>query len=140
MRKNISLGIFYYLAKFQHLVAFTSWNIVENVYCNCLLTRLWHHEFWSWPYLSNQAVFPTWPNGHDKNLNILRTKRTFKMKYKAFFIIFKGLSVKQITQFFLESESLTSKHMLGLFCPWAFVQENQSWKLCFKKFTFCNCL
>ena len=29
----------------------------------------------------------------DKNLNILRTKRTFKVKQKAFFIIFKGLSV-----------------------------------------------
>ena len=36
---------------------------------------------------------------HDKNLNILRRKRAFKMKY-AFFIIFKGLSMKQITQSF----------------------------------------
>ena len=29
----------------------------------------------------------------DKNLKILRTKRAFKVKEKAFFIIFKGLSV-----------------------------------------------
>ena len=29
----------------------------------------------------------------DKNLNILRTKRAFKVKQKAFFIIFKELSV-----------------------------------------------
>ena len=29
----------------------------------------------------------------DKNLNIVRTKRAFKVKEKAFFIIFKGLSV-----------------------------------------------
>ena len=28
-----------------------------------------------------------------KNLNILRSKRAFKVKEKAFFIIFKGLSV-----------------------------------------------
>ena len=35
----------------------------------------------------------------------MRTKRAFKMKWKAFFINFKGLSVKQIPQFFLEVES-----------------------------------
>ena len=29
----------------------------------------------------------------DKNLNILKRKRAFKVKLKAFFIIFKGLSV-----------------------------------------------
>ena len=34
-------------------------------------------------------------------------KKTFKMKQKAFFIIFEGL-IKQITQFFLEGESLTA--------------------------------
>ena len=28
----------------------------------------------------------------DKNLNISRTKRAFQMKYKTFFIVFKGLS------------------------------------------------
>ena len=47
-----------------------------------------------------QAVFSTWPKGQDKNLNISRTKRAFKMKQKVFFIIFKGLSLKQIKRIF----------------------------------------
>ena len=33
-------------------------------------------------------------------------KRAFKIKYKAFFIIFKGLSLKQIKQFFSGSWDL----------------------------------
>ena len=37
--------------------------------------------------------FTTWPKSQDKKLNILRTKRTFQMKQKAFSIVFKGLSV-----------------------------------------------
>ena len=60
---------------------------------NYLLTRLWRHGFWNELYLSNWAVFSTWPKSHDKNSNILRTKRDFKVKYKAFLIIFKGFSV-----------------------------------------------
>ena len=47
------------------------------------------------------------PKSRDKNLNILRTKKAFKMNKKAFFVIFKGFSIKQITQAFLEGESLT---------------------------------
>ena len=35
-------------------------------------------------------------NQLDKNLNILRSKRAFKIKEKAFFIKFKGLSLKGI--------------------------------------------
>ena len=38
---------------------------------------------------------------------MLKPKRAFKMKQKAFSIIFKGLSLKQINQSFLEGESLT---------------------------------
>ena len=34
-------------------------------------------------------------------------KRAFKMKEKAFFIIFKGLSLKQIKRNFLEDENVT---------------------------------
>ena len=34
----------------------------------------------------------------EKNLNILRTKRAFKIKQKVFFIIFKGLSLKLMKQ------------------------------------------
>ena len=42
---------------------------------------------------------------HHEKLNILKTKRAFKMKLKAFFIIFKGLSMKQIIFFFRRLES-----------------------------------
>ena len=41
-----------------------------------------------WP-----SRFSTWPKSQDKDFNILKTKRTFKIKRKAFFIIFKGLLV-----------------------------------------------
>ena len=37
----------------------------------------------------------------------MRTKRAFKITQKEFFIIFKGLLVKQIAQTFLEGESPT---------------------------------
>ena len=40
-----------------------------------------------------------------KNLNFLRTKRTLKMKSKAVFIIFKGLSLKPMKPTFLEGGS-----------------------------------
>ena len=43
-------------------------------------------SFWS-------ICFYTWPKSQDKNLNILRTERAFEVKQKAFFVIFKGLSV-----------------------------------------------
>ena len=33
-----------------------------------------------------------WPKIEDKSLKILRTERAFKVKKKAFFIIYKGLS------------------------------------------------
>ena len=37
--------------------------------------------------------FDKWRKIEDKNLDILRTKTAFELKQKAFFIIFKGLSV-----------------------------------------------
>ena len=42
----------------------------------------------------------------DKNLNILRTNRAFKIKQNAFFIVFEALSLKKIF-FFSEGESPT---------------------------------
>ena len=77
LRKNISLVLFFYLTKFQYLVAFTSWDIGQYVYCNSLLNRSWRNKFSNEPYLSNQAVFSRWAKSQDKNLNILRTKRPF---------------------------------------------------------------
>ena len=39
-------------------------------------------------------------SGQYKNLNIMRTKRTLKVKSQAFLIIFNGLSFKQMKHFF----------------------------------------
>ena len=62
--KNVSHFIFYWLTKFHCLIAFTSWDIQQYAYCNCLLTRLWSYfEFGNEQYLSNQAVFI-----HDQNV------------------------------------------------------------------------
>ena len=36
------------MTKFHSLIAFTSSDIGQYMYCNCLLTRLWHHEFWNY--------------------------------------------------------------------------------------------
>ena len=62
------------------------------VYCNCLLTRLWRIKFWDWSYFSNQAGFCAWPKSQDKNLNIMRTKRAFKIKKKHFLPFLKGFN------------------------------------------------
>ena len=47
LKKNSSVIIFYYLTKFQCLVALTSWDIGQCMYCNCLLTRLWRQKIWN---------------------------------------------------------------------------------------------
>ena len=57
LKKNIYLVIFFYLTKFQCLVAFTSWDIGWYVYCNSLLTRLWRNKFLYWPYISKSSRF-----------------------------------------------------------------------------------
>ena len=69
------------------------------------VTKLWRHKFRNKPYLFNQAVFSTCRKSQDRNLNILRTKRAFKMKQKTFFINLEGLSLNQIKIFFGRSES-----------------------------------
>ena len=47
LKKSICLAILFYLTKFQYLIAFTSWDLGQYVYCNSLLTRLWHNKFWN---------------------------------------------------------------------------------------------
>ena len=47
LKKNVSLAIFYWLTKFHCRVLLTLWEIGQYAYCNCLLTRLWCHEFWN---------------------------------------------------------------------------------------------
>ena len=44
--------------------------------------------------ISNQSNFSIWPKIQDKNLNILRRKRAFKMKQKVFSIIFSIFQTK----------------------------------------------
>ena len=39
--------ICYYLTKFHCVVVFTSWDIGQYAYCNCLLTSFWRHKFWN---------------------------------------------------------------------------------------------
>ena len=46
-KKYISIVIFYYLTRFQCLVAFTSWDIGHYAHCNSLLTKLWRQKFWN---------------------------------------------------------------------------------------------
>ena len=45
--KNVYLVIFNELTKLHFVVAFTSWDIGQYVYCNCLSTRLRGHKFWN---------------------------------------------------------------------------------------------
>ena len=52
----------------------------------------------------------------DKNLNILRMKRAFMIKQKAFFVIFKGLLLKQIKQIFYKGESKGESLTLTCIC------------------------
>ena len=90
-QKNAFYVILYWLTKFHCLIAFIFWDVGKYVYCNCLFPRLWRDKFWNWHYLFDQAVFLQ--DQRAKCLNIMRTKRVFKVIWKAFFIIFKGNSV-----------------------------------------------
>ena len=88
----------------------------------------------------------TWPKIQDKNFNILRTKRAFKVEWKAFFITFKGISLKKIKQICLEGESSTSNNLQKVSgCHfrilWELFQANDLWDCCFSNKTFkqvCN--
>ena len=82
LKKNIYHVIFYWLTIFHCLVAFPLWDIWQYMYCNSFLTRLWRHKILNYPYISNRAVFSTLLKSQDKHLNILRTKRAFKMQKK----------------------------------------------------------
>ena len=77
LKENISLVIFFYLTKFQYLVAFTSWDIEQYVYCNSLLTRLWRNKFWNSPYLSNQAIFFYMTKKSIQRIKYLENEKSF---------------------------------------------------------------
>ena len=102
------------------LVASPSWDIGQYVHCNCLLTRLCRHKFWNLSYFFNQSVVSTWPKSQDKNLNILRTKKGFKIKWKTYFIIFKEqhyiiFIIKANKTIFFVGDSPTLSHYCARF-------------------------
>ena len=66
-------------------------DIGQYVRYNCLLARLWSHKIWNQPYLSYQAVLLHDQKVKTKTSIILRTRGAFDVKWKAFFITFKGL-------------------------------------------------
>ena len=91
LKKNISLAIFYQLTKFHCMVAFTSLDIGQYLYCNCFVNQIVTSIIMK---LFNQAVSSTWPKSHEQKLKYFQS---FKTKSLFFF---KGLSLKKIKQFF----------------------------------------
>ena len=108
-RNFFFLVMYYTFTKFHCLVAFTLWDIGQYLYCNCLLTRLHVMNF------EINLTFLIKPFFlHDQKvmikLDYLQQKELLRWNKKHFFIIFKGLSMKQITQIFLEGESPTLRN------------------------------
>ena len=72
--------------------------------------------------------FSIWPKIQDKNLNVLRTKKYFKVEEKVFFIIFKGLSVAEncvrpesallISGYFINANISNPRKLHALLIPW----------------------
>ena len=107
LKKNISFVMFFYLTKFQCLVVFTSWDIGEYVYCNSLLTRFWRNKFWNKHYLSNQAVFSTWPKLGQK-FKYFVNEKSFYDEIKSIFRHFlNGFHWSKWKYFCLEGEGPT---------------------------------
>ena len=93
-KKDFSQTILYQLTKFHCLIAFTYWDIWRYVHCSCLFPRLWCHEFSNQSYIFLiKPFYCMTKKSRFENKKILRTKIAFKVKWKAFLIIFKGLSV-----------------------------------------------
>ena len=86
-KKTVSRVTFYQLTKFHCLITFTCWDIGQ-----CVLQLFVNQAVTSQNLKLTLSFLPSWPKSQDKNLNILRTKRAFEVKYKAFFITFKRLS------------------------------------------------
>ena len=87
--KNVSHVTFFWLTKFPCLYFSEYWTVcVLWLFVNQAVTS--QNLKLTLSFWSNR--FATWPRSQDKNLSILRTKRAFEVKWKAFFIIFKGFS------------------------------------------------
>ena len=79
-KKNLSDVIFYQLSKFHCLIAFTSWDIGQYVYCNCFVSQVMTSSILKLTLSFWTIRFSIWPKSQDKHLNILRMKRAFKVK------------------------------------------------------------
>ena len=83
---------------------------------------MWRHEFWklTWSFWSSHFSYMT--KKSCQRLKYLENEKAFKLKEKTFFIIFKELPIKQITQIFLEGESPTWKRELAKQATYCFGQ------------------
>ena len=95
-KKNVYHVIFYSLAKFHCLIAFTSWDFGQCVYCNCLLTKLGRHKFWNQPYLSNQVVFLNDQKVKTKMLIYWKRKELLRKNEKYFSIFLKDFQLPKM--------------------------------------------
>ena len=77
LKKNIFCVIFYQLTKFYFLVAFSSWDNAQHLYCISFLTRLWRHKFF---YIIKKLRQKFW---------YIENKKTFQHEKKEFLIIWK---------------------------------------------------
>ena len=78
-----------------------------------MLTRLWRHKFWN--YLSHQAIFFYTIKTSSQKSKYIENEKSFQDEKKAFFITFKGLSLKKINKSFSECESATLRHSIKAF-------------------------
>ena len=81
--KNFSRFILLNLV-YPCLIAITAWYIGQYVYCNYLFSNLWRHKFEiNFSFLIKPFSYMFKKPG--QNLNILRTKRAFSIKWKNIF-------------------------------------------------------
>ena len=79
MKKNISHVTLYQWTKFHCLIAFTSWEITQCVYCNFLIPSWWSHKFWNW-----SIRFLTQPKKSAQKLKYLKNEKNFQYFHEAF--------------------------------------------------------
>ena len=66
------------MTKFHCLVAITSCDTGQYVYCNYLFPRLWHHKFCSYSWLSYQVVINlTYPKISGQKFKYLKNEKSF---------------------------------------------------------------
>ena len=81
----------------------------SNDCCTCSFSRFWRHKFWTWLYLSNQAVFLHVQKVKEK-FKYLENEKSFHNEIKSIFHQFQRLSFNQ-----LKGENLTLSYTNQLF-------------------------